>query len=454
MRPGVFSIFSTGRVKRPRTQRSATFLSKVVAQMLGEVRKRFAGFSPRAAVEVAIIGLTFIVFNQYWKVDEHVILALLLLLTFARLLSSGLGGDLRRVAIRGVYIYFFLGFLLWIVLSASWSPFPHRSLSYALIVLAAGTTGILQGFLAGINVLSRGIFVGVAAIVIHVSAHNISEGSFGFDEPSWGLYTNPSSLSFVIGIGLLSAVFSVSRSRASWFIVIAFWIYAGIWLVNLSILTSFFALLGSFAIGAVLVHIRFAPTSRKRILGFVYASSISLVGVLFWRFRGWLLQPLGEDENLAERVPLWSAYFEAVMWRPWIGTGWGSTVGWDFPLVETRLSPVYEWFPAHSGYIDIALMLGFVGLFLFLGGLVSLFLESANIASSPWFSVQTAFTPILIAYLSLNDIMATSFPKLVGVFLVGVMVGVSLRIRAGFPKEVAARTPTGRVIRGTGQRPI
>lgn len=398
----------------------------------------------KEALQIGTVAFSFILFNQYWRVDEHVVFILILFATASGFFGSGLSKSLKIGSTGALYL--FVGFLSWIVLSVIWSPTPHLSLSYSLLVVLAGATAVVQGFLYGLRVLIAGIVVGVSVIGLHVASGEVLNGATSLPFSGTGLYTNPSSLSFILGIGMIAAVFALTRNPATWVLVAGFGIIGSIWLWGLSILTAIFALLGAFSIGLALFHVRISPPQWNKVLGYGYASLVIFGGVLFWFFRGPIVRPFGEDASLGERLPLWAAYFEAVLWRPWLGSGWGSTVGWDFPLSQDDLTPVYEWFPAHNGYLDIALMLGFVGLFLFLGGLLSLYWESLNLAIARALSWRTAFVPVLLTYLMLNDVMATSFPKLIGVFLVGSMIGSTVRMRGDLPPSASLNRSLARVV--------
>jgi len=391
----------------------------MVAYILLKIAGTVGRVDWRAVTDVGIVASSFVLFNQYWSVHQHVVFIAVFLLVLSRFLASKTRFALTSWPASSVY--FFLGFLAWILLSTLWSPTLHMSVSYALLAALAGVTALLLGAVLELRTVALGIMVAVLGLALHVFV----TGSLSFvgRDSGWGLYTNPSSLTFVLGVGVVAIFFSLGRNRGSWAIGGALIVTMLTWLVGLSILTGIFALAGAVVVGLGVFHVRRSAPSAKRFLAVVYPSLFATAGLLFWFFREPILRPLGEDPTLSARVPLWEGYFEAVLWRPWVGSGWGSTVGWDFPLDPERLTPVVEWFPAHNGFIDIALMLGFVGLILFLGAWASLLWASLKVATSQGFSWRYLMIPVLIAYLSLNDLMATSLPKLIGIFLVGLMIG-------------------------------
>jgi hypothetical protein len=72
-------------------------------------------------------------------------------------------------------------------------------------------------------------------------------------------------------------------------------------------------------------------------------------------------------------------------------------------------------------------MLGLVGLGLLVATLVALFYAGISRVVIEGFPLRHAFVPVLVIYLSLNDMMATSLPKFIGIFLMGLMAGLLLR---------------------------
>lgn len=387
---------------------------------------RAPGPGIEAAIGAGFVGLSFILFNQYWKVDEHVVFALVLLFAMASFVRLGSASSFQLGTTKTSFFYF--GFLLWVVLSVLWSPFPSMTLSYALLVLLTGASAVILGFSYGLRVSTVGIALGVSALALHVSVSEFISRDLMLSSPGWGLYTNPSSLMFVVGIGVISAAYLPNRNPLTWFLGAVLGLLSIFWLLDFPILTVFISLAGTFYVSMAILLLRSVAPRWKKVVG--YGLSLVALGAvgLFLLFRSPVLAILGEDESISDRVPLWDSYIEAISWRPWIGSGWGTTVGWDFPLSEDWLAPVFEWFPAHNGYLDIGLMLGILGLLLFLVGIIGLFLESLSVASSSSNSPRTAYIPALISFVLVHDLAATSLPKLVGIFLIGLMIGAKIRL--------------------------
>ncbi len=86
--------------------------------------------------------------------------------------------------------------------------------------------------------------------------------------------------------------------------------------------------------------------------------------------------------------------------------------------------PTGQYVMAHNGFIDIGLVTGGVGVALIVATLVLVFLRGSSLALDRAKSLSFLFIPTLVTYIVLNDIMATSLPRYIGVFLVGTMVGL------------------------------
>ena len=138
-----------------------------------------------------------------------------------------------------------------------------------------------------------------------------------------------------------------------------------------------------------------------------------------------LLRPLGEAPDLSGRTIIWDWYFEAFLWEPLVGIGWGNTYNW--PLTPGDTYPTGQYFIAHNGFLDVGLVTGAIGVALIVATLALVFLRGASHAMNPANPALYVFVPALIAYVVVNDIMATSLPRYIGVFLVGVLVGLVTR---------------------------
>lgn len=85
-----------------------------------------------------------------------------------------------------------------------------------------------------------------------------------------------------------------------------------------------------------------------------------------------ILQLLKRDVTLTGRTPLWAVLMPMLRDRFWTGYGFRAFwLGWEGPSAEVYRA--MTWFPehAHNGFLDLGLELGFVGVILALGLLLS-----------------------------------------------------------------------------------
>jgi len=82
----------------------------------------------------------------------------------------------------------------------------------------------------------------------------------------------------------------------------------------------------------------------------------------------------GKDAGLSGRKEMWDLIYEIGLRRMWLGYGYSSFWGgFDSPSAEVWY--VYDWLPshAHNGFLDLFVALGFVGLIIFILGLLDSF---------------------------------------------------------------------------------
>jgi hypothetical protein len=283
-----------------------------------------------------------------------------------------------------------------------------------------------------------GLWLGVVVISLHGLLRAFGAGGSwrnyfvnlengpGIDGSAWGLFTNPISLAVLLGLAIFALIFGLGGQPASWVAAFIFGIPFLFGITTIGILAPQVALVGAIAVGIATWHARRSQGNWKTLLSWGYPAVALLAGIVFWLLREPILRPLGEAPDLSGRTILWDWYFEAFLWNPVIGAGWGSApTGW--PLSKDNFAPVKEYFMAHNGFIDLGIMLGGVGVLLLVGTLVTLFITGAKRGTSRDHSARWIFIPVLITYLTLNDLFSSLYPRFLGFFLIGIMVGVLLR---------------------------
>ncbi|OLT62925.1 hypothetical protein BJP37_31715 [Moorena bouillonii PNG] len=89
--------------------------------------------------------------------------------------------------------------------------------------------------------------------------------------------------------------------------------------------------------------------------------------VILWNLEFILVDILGKDLQLNGRLPIWTLVFDKILERPWLGYGfegfWSSDAGYS--VINSTWLAHGGYGNAHSGYLELALQLGFLGIFLF-----------------------------------------------------------------------------------------
>jgi O-antigen ligase len=386
------------------------------AQWLPQAGKSLAG-----VLEVVLVAFFLVIASRYWEISEHVVYISLFAATALISVTRGISGPLSLR--RFLPLIAFTLFIGWIVLSSSWSPTFHLSLGRAVTVGLVAAIGVAIGFALKPEAVAKGLLLGVLFHVAHASFTD-GLGPLGFLAlgPEPGLFTNSSDMTFLLGIGIVSALWVATRGRTFLLLFVPLIVVLLITGRGIPVLTMFFAVAGAIVVGLMVLHLRYSNDELRKILRVVYPALVFLGVVIFWVFREPILRPLGEEPDLSGRTIIWDWYFEAFLWEPVVGIGWGNTYNW--PVTPGDIYPTGQYFMAHNGFIDIGLVTGGVGVALIVATLVLVFLRGSSLALDRAKSLSFLFIPTLVTYIVLNDIMATSLPRYIGVFLVGTMVGL------------------------------
>ena len=375
----------------------------------------------KGILEVVLVAFFLVIASRYWVISEHVAYISLFAATALIALTRGFEGafSVRRF----LPLIAFGLFMGWVVLSSTWSPSFHLSLGRAVAIGLVAAIGVAIGFALKPSTVAQGLILGV---VFHVAHATFTDGlgPLGFlalDSDS-GLFTNISDITFLLGVGVISAL-SIAKKRPTFVVfslpLILFFLVTGL---GIPVLTMYFAVASAFAVGLMVLHLRYSSNRVRKTWRVGYPIVVALGVIIFWTFREPILRPLGEDPNLSGRTIIWDWYFEAFLWEPIIGVGWGNTYNW--PLTEGDIYPTGGYFIAHNGFLDIGLVTGGVGVILIVATLVLVFLDGSSLALNRAKSLSYLFIPTMVAYIVVNDIMATSLPRYIGVFLVGTLVGL------------------------------
>lgn len=379
-------------------------------------------------LEIVLVAFFLVIASRYWSISEHVVYISLFAASALIAFTRGITGPFS--VRRFLPLIAFALFIGWSVLSSSWSPSFHLSLGRAVTVGLVAAIGVAIGFALKSGTVAKGLVVGILFLVAHASLISgwhplraflpVSEGVTGSNEP--GLFTNISDMSYLLGVGLVASALVALKSRPAALISAPIILLFLLSALGIPQMTMFFAVVAAVAVGLMAIHMRYSSDGRRKVLKIVYPATMFLGAIIFWTFREPILRPLGEDPNLSGRTIIWDWYFEAFLWEPVIGIGWGNTYNW--PLTAGDIYPTGQYFEAHNGFIDIGLVTGGVGVVLIATTLVFVFLRGSSLAVDRAKSLSYLFVPTLVTYMVVSDIASTSLPRYIGVFLVGTMVGL------------------------------
>ena len=403
----------------------------------GNVRENFSPPGPRhwtffgrdaftsgaPLLQVLVISGVTLLFLQYWKIDTHLVFFLVIVWASLQVSLQGIPLSLQgpvRMPLGALSI-----FALWLTSSSVWSENVALSFSYSLLTVASLVAGVLFALLVSVRTVVLGFVLSAAIIAIHGLLQSGGlEGIFNSDFGT-GLFSNRVSLTFALGLAVSSVAGArfVGRKSTWGLIVLASVLFT--YMASRDILTSVIAVCAAAVVSAVITHLRSLTAKAQRWAVGAYAAGGSVVGALFFLLRDTVVTVLDGEPGFSGREPIWQGYWEAFTWSPIIGTGWGTSTGWD--PVPGELFAVKEFFPAHNGFLDIALMLGIVGLFLFVAAITSIFFIGFKRSIDSARSSSNALIPVVLTYLVINDLMISFLPRFIGLFVIGVLLGFLLK---------------------------
>lgn len=257
------------------------------------------------------------------------------------------------------------------VLSTTWSAAPSLTLRRGVLLvgmtafgayLAArfpggALVGLLSAVLAAIAVLSLAFALALPAYGLE---HGLHAGSWR------GVFAHKNELGRVMAFGatlwLLRALYGYGRFAVN----LAF---LGLSMALLILAGSTTSLLVLVAIGAALTGLR-ALQAGVGVVGMVLAVAGIVVPVgAIWLLGNYeaLLAALGRDATLTGRTAYWEQARLAIEQRPLLGYGYGGfwQGGLEGPAADFILAVGQNPSHAHNGILDLWLMLGLVGVGLF-----------------------------------------------------------------------------------------
>lgn len=267
-------------------------------------------------------------------------------------------------------------FLLYSMTSASWSIVPESSIHTIYIMVAASLTGAAMAVTYSPKQLLKIFFYftivsGIISLVLVISYPNAGIHQDRVWSGAWrGIFVHKNDLGALMalanGLSLLSFVHS--RGWRDMFINISCYLLTFFLIVMSRSATglALWAILNGLSLIYFIWMRRYSKSQGKNI---IYLSTLSVaVALLGLLSLIAVVLLLGKSFNLSGRVPMWINLLKYVVpQKPWFG--YGLETLWYFPTFQKWLGAISGWGIAivlngHSGYMDILLYLGLVGLVL------------------------------------------------------------------------------------------
>ena len=371
----------------------------------------------RDVVETFMFASFFVVSARMWYVEEHVVfLSILFALVFGSL-ASGLTLIPRLdLSLRSLPILLLLAVGAVMLLSSLWSPEPHRTFSYAVFSVLQIFIGISFARIIKIESLLSGVFLGALGVGLYSLTISFARGLNSLDgELLMGLFTNQSDLSFILGLGVATAIPFLGKQVRTTLLFGSGALFLLVYIWHLSYLTTAVTLTAVSVVVVGLIIVRNTEVERRMKVSLGLAALAAAVVVALWFFRAPIQVALGKTPDFSGRVPFWLRFWGDIQEQPFLGVSWGFTR--DELGGTGQIVPHQEIFPAHNGFIEIAFALGIPAAILVATALVVAFVVgfvSASKANASWLA---AGVPLLVTYLLVHDLAGSWLPRVLGLFM-------------------------------------
>lgn len=256
----------------------------------------------------------------------------------------------------------------WVWHSASWSLDPSATLKgFQLLVLV-----LLAGVSIGSYIrLSAPTIIAVSSMMAAVSSwvYLLLAPSKALNSSSYqsgalqGVYEHRNVLGYVMASGLV-VCFALSRARPTTRLYLLGGIFLALTLVATRSGTALVVALATIAIVHGVAWSSQASNQVERNLRSAYTLATASLSVwVLWIGRDAVLALIGRDETLTGRSQIWRVVRFYIEQKPTYGYGYRAVWGPDEEFGRSISSSVGFYVPhAHSGYLDLALQIGVVGL--------------------------------------------------------------------------------------------
>lgn len=372
-----------------------------------------------------LVAAMFVLSVRMWIVQEHIVFLVILFALVVSILAIPTQQSVvaPKVTVIPAGLLVLLGIVM--IFSAFWAPQIHSTLAYAGFSVLQILIGLALSQLVNIWEVFAGLALGALGVSLYSLAVSFAQGFPSNGAMPMGLFTNQSDLSHLLGIGVVAAAALISRSISQTVFAVTL---AGVLLwhiFTLGYLTTTVSLVAAAAMVAVISVVREMRPSIKPVASLVvFVLGVGVLATL-WIFRQPLQILVGKTPDFSGRVPIWERFWENIEERPFTGVGWGWTRD-EFGGTD-RILPHQEIFPAHNGFMEIAFALGIPAAILLVVSLaLALYWSYSNAiySSQSWVMVGL---PVLLTYLAVHDLAGTWLPRVLGLFLMGLLFGLLAR---------------------------
>jgi len=280
--------------------------------------------------------------------------------------------------------------VIWTSLSSFWSLEPSLALNKSLTLLGMTAFGIFLSLRYKIENQLKilGLVIGIISIENLLLLFTLSEGiDHGvyrgggrgyFINPSlWkGIFSNSNFLGNVMAQGVLAFFFLIFGKRNR-LLSSAGFILCSIFLVGSQSRTSLVALILS-VLGFFFLYL---IIRQRRIKRPAFSFLIAIIGIIgaglvYLNYQS-VLEVLGTDSTLNNRIKIWTVLWEKIQLHPLLGVGYGNFWRGREIGVSAEVAKEIGWYPfhGHNGFIDLWLELGLIGLLLFWGSVGCAFIN-------------------------------------------------------------------------------
>ncbi len=274
-------------------------------------------------------------------------------------------------------------FFFYCLLSVSWSDYPDisfkrwtKAIGDFLMILVVMSDP--EPFAAVKRLLSRATYVLIPLSVLFIKylpQFGKAYGRWDYKPYYVGVTTSKNSLGaicLIFGLGALWRIWWAYKDRedSGWWRRIFAQVLILAMIGYLFKMANSMTSLACFFLASPLIFAGFNPKLvRRPVLVHTYIGVITVVSISALFFATSLLSLVGRDPTLTDRTGVWSAVLK-MTGNPLLG--WGFESFWLGPRLA-RMWTLYTWQPnqSHNGYLEIFVNLGWVGVLLLAGVLVT-----------------------------------------------------------------------------------